>query len=40
MIFWGVRFKDLDQLKVAVAMQAQCVTLGCLATGITDLLMR
>ena len=32
----GVRFEDLDELKNAVSMELNRITLGCLAMGITD----
>ena len=33
----GVRFENLDELKDAVSMELNRISLGCLATGIADL---
>lgn len=33
----GIRYEDLDELKVAVSTELHRITVGCLATGITDL---
>ena len=33
----GIRFEDLDELKVAVAREVRRIFSGCLATGIGDL---
>ena len=34
MSLWAVRFEDLDELKVAMAIELHRITLGCLVTGI------